>query len=171
MKKVELMQAYEEAKKQGFIDSVTLFIHMPTGETETITNPNVEEKLKYVEKTYNDDLVHANCKDIYIEDVYFLTARDGFDFGIAINLLKQGNKMARKGWNGKGMYIFLARDFQLVTDADLSEFNPNHDEECTPENAVSVGNVLVMRTEDKKLQPGWTASQADMLAEDWMFAE
>ena len=32
-----------------------------------IVNPNVEEKMKYIDRTYNEDLVHANCKDIYIE--------------------------------------------------------------------------------------------------------
>lgn len=161
MKKDELMQAYEEAKKEGIIDSITLFIHMPTGETETITNPNVEEKLKYVEKTYNDDLVHANCKDIYIEDVYFLTASDGFDFGTAINLLKEGKKMARKGWNGKKQYIELASNISYKAPEGCI-VNCEHE---------AIGNQAIAFIGTSGVQMGWLASQADMLAEDWMLAE
>lgn len=160
MTKAELMKQYEEAKTEGDIESISLFIHMPTGETETITNPNVEEKLKYVEKTYNDDLVHANCEDIYIEDVYFLAASDGFDFGTAINLLKEGKKMARKGWNGKGMFLLYvpSEKWGIIEKIGLG---------------IPKGNLLPwigMKTADGKFIP-WLASQSDMLAEDWMFAE
>ena len=47
MKKEELMKQYEELKGKGNEpDMIFLYIHMPTGETETIVNPNVEEKMK-----------------------------------------------------------------------------------------------------------------------------
>ena len=90
------------------------------------------------------------------------------DFGVALMNLKEGRRVARKGWNGKGMYIFLAHDVEFATDADLSEFNPAHSEDHTELNSVEVGDVLVMRTAQGMLQPGWLASQADMLAEDWI---
>ena len=161
MKKVELMQAYEEAKEKGIIDSITLFIHMPTGETETITNPNVEEKLKYVDRTYNDDLVHANCKDIYIEDVFFLIASDGFDFGTAINLLKDGLKVKRKGWNGKTQYIELASNISYQAPEGCI-VNCEHE---------AIGNQAIAFIGTSGVQMGWLASQADMLAEDWVIVE
>lgn len=94
-----------------------------------------------------------------------------FSFGDAIKYMKRGLRVARKGWNGKGMYVFYASDFQFGTKADLSEFNPTEDPECTEKNKVYVYDCLVLRTADKKLQPGWLASQSDMLAEDWMFIE
>lgn len=94
-----------------------------------------------------------------------------FSFGDAIKYMKRGLRVARKGWNGKGMYVFYASDFQFGTKADLSEFNPTEEPECTEENKVYVYDCLVLRTADKKLQPGWLASQSDMLAEDWMFVE
>lgn len=94
-----------------------------------------------------------------------------FGFGDAIKYMKRGLRVARKGWNGKGMYVFYASDFQFGTKADLSEFNPTEEPECTEENKVYVYDCLVLRTADKKLQPGWLASQSDMLAEDWMFVE
>ena len=94
-----------------------------------------------------------------------------FSFGDAIKYMKRGVRVARKGWNGKGMYVFYAFDFEFGTKADLSEFNPTEEPECREENAVGVCDCLVLRTTDKKLQPGWLASQNDMLAEDWMLAE
>ena len=69
-KKEELNKAYKELTGKD-LDCVTLFIHMPTGETEVIVNPRVPEKMEYVNKTYNDDLVHPNCDKIYIEDYIF----------------------------------------------------------------------------------------------------
>lgn len=94
-----------------------------------------------------------------------------FGFGDAIKYMKRGLRVARKGWNGKGMYVFCGFDFAFGTKADLSEFNPTEEPECTEENKVYVYDCLVLRTADKKLQPGWLASQSDMLAEDWMFVE
>lgn len=83
-----------------------------------------------------------------------------FDFAEAIRIVKAGGKIARKGWNGKGMYVFLADDVEFHTAADIGEL----------EGLFEVGEMLVMRTAAGTLQPGWLASQADMLAEDWMFA-
>lgn len=100
MKKEELMKQYEELKGKGKEpEMIFLYIHMPTGETETIVNPNVEEKMKYIDRTYNEDLVHANCKDIYIEQAYICA-----DFGPtmmfsdAYMLMKQGAKVKLPNW-------------------------------------------------------------------------
>ena len=93
MKKSELFKMYEEAKQGGAdVFMVILYIHMPTGEEEIICNPNVEEKMKYIDKTYNDDLVHANCSDIYIRDAIFSV--DGGE---------------REFKEGKGVILFLNR--------------------------------------------------------------
>ena len=42
------------------------------------------------------------------------------NFGWAIAALKKGKKVARKNWNGKGMFLFLAHSMDITTDADLS---------------------------------------------------
>ena len=68
------------------------------------------------------------------------------NFGEAIAALKAGKTVARSGWNGKGMHLYLER------------FEPR-DGKFEP--------AIVMLTADQKLQPGWLASQADMLADDW----
>lgn len=89
---------------------------------------------------------------------------DGMNFGLAIEAAKQGKKIARKGWNGKGMYVFLADNVEFHTDADISEFKGATD-------GVYVADMLVLRTAQGNMQPGWLASQADMLADDWYIVE
>lgn len=159
-KKQELLKAYEEVKGKD-LDCIVLDIHMPTGEIETITNPNVEEKIKYIEKTYNDDLVHPSCKQIYIEEYLFVEESQGLDFGFALAALKDGQKVARKGWNGKKQYIELATSISYVS-ANGDVVNCNHD---------AIGNKTISFVGTSGVQMGWLASQADMLAEDWVIVE
>ena len=83
------------------------------------------------------------------------------DFGQAVRCLKQGLKVARKGWNGKGMYLFLATDIELHTEADIGPAR----EGCT------VSPCIVMKTAMDDFQPGWLASQPDMLSDDWTIVE
>lgn len=87
-----------------------------------------------------------------------------FSFGEAIKYLKRGFKVARLGWNGKNQYVFLADDVEFSTEADISEF-------CGSADGVYVASMLVLRTAQGNLQPGWLASQSDMLAEDWIFVD
>lgn len=94
-----------------------------------------------------------------------------FGFDYAIRYLKRGMRVARKGWNGKGQYIFLAKDIEFRTDADLSEFNPERIEEPTEQNAVFVHDALCIRTSQPAIQVGWLASQSDMLADDWYIVD
>ena len=86
----------------------------------------------------------------------------GMDFGDAIRALKDGERVAREGWNGKGMYVLLAHEADFVTDADISAFD---------QLEVEVADMLVLKTAQDTFQPGWLASQADMLAEDWYIVE
>lgn len=73
------------------------------------------------------------------------------NFGAAITALKAGKLVARTGWNGKGMYIFLEPWNLVFLMGEPIPYQP----------------CIIMKTADNKLQPGWLASQADMLAEDW----
>lgn len=170
----------EISKKQRFINEcreamekdnagVTMFIQMPTGEEELIHNPNLAAKLDYIERAYDDDLHLKSCPEIRINEYHIhIPQEEVMDFGVALMNLKEGRRVARKGWNGKGMYVFLATDVSFHTKADLGEFNSEHSEECSELNSVEVGDMLVLRTAQGALQPGWLASQADMLAEDWV---
>ena len=84
-----------------------------------------------------------------------------FSFGEAIKYLKRGMKVARKGWNGKKQYIQLATSISYKT-ANGEVVNCEHD---------AIGNKAVAFVGTSGVQMGWLASQADVLAEDWIFAE
>lgn len=84
-----------------------------------------------------------------------------FGFGDAIKYVKRGLKVKRKGWNGKNQYIQLATEISYKT-ADKTIVNCDHE---------AIGNKAVAFVGTSGVQMGWLASQADMLAEDWMFAE
>lgn len=82
-------------------------------------------------------------------------------FGIALELLKKGCKVARKGWNGKEQYIQLATSISYKS-ADDEIVNCEHD---------AIGNKAIAFVGTSGVQIGWLASQADMLAEDWIVVE
>lgn len=82
---------------------------------------------------------------------------ENFDFGTAIQIMKQGGKVSRKGWNGKKQYIELASNISY-TNADGYVINCEHD---------AIGNKAIAFVGTSGVQMGWLASQADMLAEDW----
>mgnify|MGYP003437782849 CR=1 FL=1 len=83
------------------------------------------------------------------------------DFGETIKILKSGKKMARKGWNGKSQYIQLATGISYKT-ASGEVVNCEHD---------TIGNKAIAFVGTSGVQMGWLASQADMLAEDWILVE
>lgn len=84
-----------------------------------------------------------------------------FSFGEAIKHLKRGMKVARKGWNGKNQYIQLATAISYKS-PDGEIVNCNHD---------AIGNRAIAFIGTSGVQMGWLASQADMLAEDWIFVK
>ena len=91
------------------------------------------------------------------------------NFGKALELLKQGERVCRKGWNGKNMFIYLVRGTEL----DVREMLRNEADEHIPalEGAVVINGHIDMFTADESIVVGWLASQTDMLAEDWQIAE
>lgn len=82
---------------------------------------------------------------------------NGLSFGHAIEAAKKGMKIARAGWNGKGMWLFFVPDngwnllFGNTTDYKNNPF-------------------IAMKTADDKYVP-WLASQTDILADDWFIVE
>lgn len=83
-----------------------------------------------------------------------------FSFGEAIKYVKRGLKVARKGWNGKKQYIQLATGISYTFEGNV--INCEHE---------SIGNKAIAFVGTSGVQMGWLASQADMLAEDWVFVE
>ena len=80
------------------------------------------------------------------------------DFGHAIEAVKAGKRASRTGWNGKSQYIELATCVSYKNAAG-EIVNINHD---------AFGNNAIAFVGKSGVQLGWLASQADMLAEDWL---
>mgnify|MGYP000203517333 FL=1 len=82
-------------------------------------------------------------------------------FGKAIEQLKEGKRVQRKGWNGKNQYIELATNISYKnTKGEI--INAKHD---------AIGNRAIAFVGTSGVQIGWLASQADMLADDWKIVE
>ena len=91
------------------------------------------------------------------------------NFGEAIAALKEGKKVARQGWNGKGMYLWLMPAAMVKAEwckephlKTLAEENGGEIE--------ALGSIRML-TADKKILTGWLASQTDILSEDWVIIE
>ena len=89
-------------------------------------------------------------------------------FGHALEALKTGKRVAREGWNGKGMFLFLLpAGYNLPTtiihDPALRKVIES---EVGGETFDALGSIR-MFTADRKILTGWLASQTDMLSEDW----
>lgn len=85
------------------------------------------------------------------------------NFGEALAILKQGGRVLRDGWNGKGMYVCMQAGYP-----DGISINAN----TARATGLEEGSVqrfhpyLMLRTVDGSFVP-WVASQTDILAEDW----
>lgn len=91
-----------------------------------------------------------------------------FNFGEAIAKLKEGKKVCRVGWNGKGMYLALQPGSMIgAGDARNGAALARANELDAPAHIV-IGAHIDMRAADGSVVVGWLASQTDMLSEDWM---
>lgn len=95
------------------------------------------------------------------ENTTVLGGTPTFSFGDAIKYMKRGLKVRRKGWNGKNQYIELARNISYMEPDGVVQ-NCDHE---------AIGNQAIAFVGTSGVQMGWLASQADMLADDWIFAE
>lgn len=91
------------------------------------------------------------------------------DFGKAIEALKAGKRVARKGWNGKGMFLWLKPAVEVKAewckDPMLKRLADDNG------GSIQALGTICMYTHDstgrQAILTGWLASQSDMLLEDW----
>jgi Protein of unknown function (DUF2829) len=94
----------------------------------------------------------------------------GMTFGLAIEAAKKGLKIARGGWNGKNMFVaymlplYLPPHNNQEAGPKVNERTAKHIGEDTPLDSQA---YFAMFNAQGKWQPGWLASQSDMLADDW----
>ncbi len=91
-------------------------------------------------------------------------------YGEALEALKDGKKVSRQGWNGKGMFVFQRPGDTLPKDIipkvkslpkSVKEYLVDQDRD------IQFLPYLCMWSADKKVVNGWLASQTDMLSNDW----
>lgn len=90
------------------------------------------------------------------------------NFGQAVEALKDGKKVARIGWNGKCMFIYLVSGSivnELRGEAAVHVGQPNEGD------AQVINSHIDMKAADGSIVVGWLASQTDILAEDWAVVE
>lgn len=99
--------------------------------------------------------------------------KNNLDFGAAIKALKNGQKVTRSGWNGKGMYLWLKPSTIVKSEWCKDEFLKSIADSNGGE-ILALGTIC-MYTHDstgrKAILTGWLASQSDMLSEDWYIIE
>ncbi len=96
------------------------------------------------------------------------------DFGWAIRQLKDGKKVARRGWNGKGMWISLSPGSSVYFTNFWSDANKKW-AKLQLNSEAPVLPCITMKTVNadgrEAILMGWLASQTDMLSEDWVLVE
>ncbi len=99
--------------------------------------------------------------DLLLHEVQPGETPKGMSFGDAISALKAGKRVAREGWNGKGMFLFLVSGSTFLVNREplLSILGEGAQ--------VQYHAHIDMMTAQGYVVP-WLASQADMLSEDWM---
>lgn len=110
---------------------------------------------------YEDGYTSWSPYDVFEAAYQPVTA---MSFGHALAALKAGDKVARAGWNGKGMFLFLVPGSTFnVNRAPLMGIYPEGTE-------INYHAHIDMKTADDQVVP-WLASQTDMLADDWQIVE
>lgn len=75
-------------------------------------------------------------------------------FSDALEGIKKGHKLARVGWNGKGLWLEIQRP--------------------DTHSKMTLPYIFMSYPTDAQNTPGarvpWLASQTDLLAEDWVYA-
>jgi len=90
---------------------------------------------------------------------------DGMNFGEALQAMWDEKKVCRSKWNGKGMWLIYVPGTGSV---QLKEDSPYYKAGL---KIVDIEAHIDMYTTEGAMQPGWLASQADMLANDWEIVE
>ena len=88
---------------------------------------------------------------------------DKLNFGEAIASLKSGKRVAREGWNGKGMFLYYVPENKYPAARNTL----NTLDGLFEDNLVPYAAYIAMKTAQDNVIP-WLASQTDVLAEDWV---
>lgn len=114
--------------------------------------------------TGQDEFLAGGLKQLCQANILPKTER--LSFGDAVAALKEGLRVARSGWNGKGMFLYYVPE---------NKYPASRNEHGTmvgvfEDDMVPYGAYIAMKTAQNNVVP-WLASQTDVLAEDWQIVE
>lgn len=112
-----------------------------------------------------DGYVYINPRAVF--ERKYSPAYDRLTFGDAVYLLKRGARIARRGWNGRDMWLSFSPG---TPGLPADKFWSPHNRDFAESNGgrADVLPCITMKTADGKILMGWLASQSDMLADDWV---
>lgn len=127
------------------------------------------ENQKQTEGTATDSFTRGDMETCYVVGAQEMSElQEGHEgtFGQAIGSLKHGKMVARRGWNGKGMYLWLMQP-AMVKAEWCKEPHLKALAEKNGGTIEALGSIRML-TADGKILTGWLASQTDILSEDWV---
>ena len=131
---------------------------LPDGENGDDEGYLVERRLEGVEPNHEAYDGHITWMPKALFDRTYTT--DAMDFGRALDMLRIGKAVARGGWNGKRMFLYL------VPAGNYPARTPVAKAHWGDEGLVPYGPYIAMKTATGEVVP-WLASQTDVLAHDW----
>lgn len=113
---------------------------------------------------YSDDYISWSPKEAF-EKAYRKT--NGMNFGLAVEAAKKGFKIARKGWNGKGMFVVFQKGYPKGISCNKQTakawgLNEGDSFKCEPYLQIKMVNGS---------HSMWVPSINDVLAEDWLIID
>ncbi|WP_223257234.1 DUF2829 domain-containing protein [Bacillus halotolerans] len=125
-----------------------------------------EYSKRYLESVPFEEMLRDRVKDEYVREEIlekvseYKEKKDApMKFGEALDLLNEGREIARLGWNGKGMFLYLIKGNKLAKALKYG-FGEYLGE-------PTFNDFIVMKTADNMLIP-WVPSQTDIRAKDWV---
>jgi hypothetical protein len=91
---------------------------------------------------------------------------NALSFGHAIKALQDGHRVARSGWNGKGMFLYYVPAAKYPAQRNTKQTMVG----MFPDDLVPYRNYIAMKTAQNDVVP-WVASQTDILADDWCIVD
>ena len=88
------------------------------------------------------------------------------NFSEALSHLKQGEKVARSGWNGKDQYVVAQQGQEIESTYVWNPHNKAHAEKLG--GWIKVAPYCTLKTAQDNLAMGWVPSTGDLFAEDWL---
>jgi hypothetical protein len=106
----------------------------------------------------------------HVFDGAYQDVTKGVSFGAAIVLLKLGKKVARKGWNGKGMWLILvpgSENIKPVAGTPYSKAGIVEEVQILPH----IDMYTIDSSGRRAMMPGWWANCVEMISDDWVLVE